>query len=165
MAGQAGPYQLNLKIKKELTMNTQATLKNEIKFTRNDDKGAANAAIPTPQLGDLFESDGVLLQAVELETQNYLENGIYTLEIKIPADGYVKQHQHHYAHTSILAKGKVKLIADGVETIVTAPAVLTLEEGVNHEIFAIDESIWYCIHQTLETDINKVEDAITLPVV
>lgn len=111
---------------------------------------------------DTFEKDGLIYKVVEPVMNRYLENGIYTLEIIIPENGFIKQHSHQYSHTSILAKGKVEIIADGKKQIAEAPAVLTLDENVMHEIRNLGtEAIWYCVHQTTETDIDKVEDSLT----
>lgn len=149
------------------TKNTEPTIsiKNQVAFTKIND------AAPTPpkeetvtEIGATFEKDGLIYEVIAPVMNKYLENGIYTLEIIIPKGGYVKQHSHQYEHTSILAQGRVDVIADGVKSTLVAPTVLSLKEGVNHEIIAYEDSIWYCIHQTSETDINKVEDSLTLPV-
>jgi len=125
------------------------TIKNEVAFTKLG-------------MGDVFEDGGVIYQVVEPVMNRHLENGIYTLEIIIPENGFVKQHSHQYAHTSILAKGTVEIIADGEVMIRTAPTVMTLGENVMHEIKALDgEAVWYCIHTTDETDMDKVEDSLT----
>ena len=111
--------------------------------------------------GEYFEHEGQIMKKVDVKMTPHLQNGIYTLEIEIPQDGFVKQHSHQYAHTSILAEGTVELVADGERTIHTAPAVLNIPENVMHEIYAKTPAVWYCIHRTDETDINKVEDSLT----
>lgn len=71
------------------------------------------------------------------------------------------QHKHNYDHLSILAQGKVKVLFDNdvVETY-TAPACINIVKDVNHTILALEDSVWFCIHQTEETDVNKVDQVL-----
>ena len=84
--------------------------------------------------------------------QKYLIDGVYTLEITMEAGQYIKQHKHKYNHTSILAQGVVELIVDGVFERHVAPKVLSIPSGINHEIFALEPSVWYCIHAPRDED-------------
>lgn len=140
------------------------TIKNEVPFERINYDAEPAITVPEPE-PETFIKDNIEYLVIEPDVTKYLHDGVYTLKIVIPRGGYIKQHQHQYAHTSILAQGRVDLIADGVLSHVRAPAVLSLKEGINHEILAQEDAVWFCIHQTDETDINKVDDSITLPTV
>lgn len=59
-------------------------------------------------------------------------------------------HKHNYDHLSILAQGSAT-VSEGVgpeaaRTMYTAPAVVTIKAGVEHEIYAFSDAVWYCIH-------------------
>jgi hypothetical protein len=61
---------------------------------------------------------------------------------------------------SILAEGWVVVKVDGVETEYHAPACINIEAGKNHEIIGVTDSVWYCIHATDETDVEKIDEVL-----
>ena len=94
---------------------------------------------------------------VDLGTKHHFSSGLYAKEMKIPAGYVAGTHAHKYDHLSILATGKVVLHRDGVKTIFTAPACITVEAGVHHMIEAIEDAVWFCLHATEETDETKID--------
>ena len=70
------------------------------------------------------------------------------------------QHSHEYSHLSILAKGSVILKTDDYNIKYSAPMCIEIKKGVHHQIIALEDVIWYCIHHTDEKDINKIDDVL-----
>lgn len=94
---------------------------------------------------------------------HHFSSGVYAKETKIPAGNWLVQHAHLHDHLSILASGSVKLKVDDRESIIHAPACLTIEAGKHHGVMAITDTVWYCIHATSCTDENEVDNVIVAP--
>jgi dTDP-4-dehydrorhamnose 3,5-epimerase-like enzyme len=41
-----------------------------------------------------------------------------------------------------------------------APVAVTIRAGVSHGIVALEDSVWFCIHATDETDPAKVDEVV-----
>ena len=97
----------------------------------------------------------------EDEIKHHFLPGLYLKETRIMAGHHLVQHRHEYAHASALARGSVMVSTDGVVwTRHDAPATLLLPAGVAHEVRALCDVVWYCIHPTDETDPEKVDKVL-----
>lgn len=94
---------------------------------------------------------------VDLGTVHYFADGLYSKEIHLPKGYIAGQHAHTYTHLSILAKGEVIVRTDTDAVRYTAPACIEIKAGTNHSIESLEDTVWYCIHATDETDVNKVD--------
>lgn len=92
--------------------------------------------------------------------EHHFSNNLYAKEITLDKDSIVVQHKHKFDHLSILAKGKVIVLFedDAVEYI--APACINIVKDVDHAIKALEDSVWYCVHATDETDATKVDEVL-----
>jgi quercetin dioxygenase-like cupin family protein len=86
--------------------------------------------------------------------------GVYAKKMVVPANHFVVKHKHDYDHLSILASGRVYVDIDGQVTEQTAPACIKIEAGKSHKVVAIEDSVWFCIHATDETDSDKVDEVL-----
>ena len=94
-------------------------------------------------------------------TLHHFSEGLYAKEMHLPKGSMACQHKHTYDHLSILAQGKVKvLFDDDLVKEYTAPACINITKNINHVIVALEDSVWFCIHQTEETDVNKVDQVL-----
>jgi quercetin dioxygenase-like cupin family protein len=93
---------------------------------------------------------------MKAKENTYLQDGIYTKQFNLPKGHKVLQHRHKYSHTSILAVGSVELVTNGISKIVKAPEVLHLKANDLHYLVALEDSMWFCIHHTDETEVSKV---------
>ena len=91
---------------------------------------------------------------------HHFATGIYAKEQVLLAGYEVTTHRHTYDHLSILAKGKCRVTTDQGCVEYTAPACVTIEKGLNHRIEAIEDATWFCIHNTFETDPEKVDHVL-----
>lgn len=97
---------------------------------------------------------------MQVDVQHNFSDGLYAKEIFIPKGCFILQHKHEYSHLSILAKGKVLVgVNDDVEEY-TAPACINIVAHAKHGIQALEDSVWYCIHATDETDINSIDEVL-----
>jgi quercetin dioxygenase-like cupin family protein len=97
---------------------------------------------------------------MEPNIKHIFADGLYAKETHIPVGMWLGKHQHTFTHFSILAKGRVFVRAGDVGTIYTAPACIEIKANVEHEIEALEDSTWYCIHATNETDENNIDEVL-----
>ena len=103
-----------------------------------------------------FEDHGV-------EVKHYFGDdgsGVYIKEVHIPAGKILQMHKHSFTHKSVLVKGSVIISEDGQKKYVYAPHVLTMDEGVEHEVRSLEDSVWLCIHATDESDESKIDHTL-----
>jgi quercetin dioxygenase-like cupin family protein len=96
----------------------------------------------------------------DLGTVHHFSDGLYAKEMLIPKGYQAGQHAHKYSHLSILAKGSVKVVTDDGVQEFTAPACIDIKAGIHHVIEALEDSAWFCIHATDETDVSKVDEVL-----
>ena len=99
---------------------------------------------------------------IDLGIKHNFSSGLYAKEMTVPKGFMIGTHAHKFSHLSILAKGKVVVKTDASEAIYEAPACLEIKEGINHTIEALEDTVWFCIHATNETDINKIDEVLIL---
>lgn len=97
---------------------------------------------------------------IDLGVVHNFSDGLYAKQMVIPKGYVVGTHAHKYSHLSILAKGKVIVKTDKAETEYTAPACLEIKENVHHAIEALEDTVWFCVHATDETDIEKIDEVL-----
>lgn len=98
--------------------------------------------------------------AKEFGIEHRFEDGLYTKVIHMRQHSLVLQHSHPFDHLSRLVSGRVVLTRDGDPEVLQAPWEGTLGAGISHRIEALQDSVWHCIHETDETDPEKVDDVI-----
>lgn len=86
--------------------------------------------------------------------------GLYAKESMVPSGYVVGKHIHGYSHLSVLASGKAIVTAGDVVKEYTGPTCIEIKAGIPHEILAVTDVVWYCIHATDETDETKVDEVI-----
>lgn len=97
-----------------------------------------------------FEEAGV-------DLKHHFSSGVYAKETRIPAGVRLQQHRHSFDHMSILASGVVNVRANGWVECFRGPAVIEMKAGAAHDVEAITDAVWFCLHATDETDPNKVD--------
>lgn len=98
---------------------------------------------------------------VDLQVQHHFSSGVYAKEMHVPAGCTIGSHAHKFDHLSLLARGTVIVHTDETTERFTAPACLTIKAGVHHEITALTDTVWYCIHATEVTDPDLVDASLT----
>lgn len=73
-------------------------------------------------------------------------------------------HTHEFDHLTLLAKGKLKVVVDGVESEFTAPHMIYIHKDKVHELTAlVDETVAYCIHTLRDKNNNEILDPSMIP--
>lgn len=88
---------------------------------------------------------------------HYLAGGLYAKETHIPAGVRLVQHAHVYDHLSALMQGTAVVDLNGSRRVHHAPAILTIHAHQVHEVTAVTDVVWACIHATPETDPERID--------
>ena len=73
-------------------------------------------------------------------------------------------HTHQFDHLTLLAKGRLKVVVEGKESIFTAPQMIYIKADKVHELTALtDETVAYCIHALRDKENNDILDPSMIP--
>jgi quercetin dioxygenase-like cupin family protein len=97
---------------------------------------------------------------IDPQIQNYFSDGLYAKQMIIPAGYIACQHKHNYSHLSILAKGRVIVKTDDYNQEYVAPACIEIKAEIYHQILALENAVWFCIHATKEAVPEKAEELL-----
>lgn len=97
---------------------------------------------------------------IDLGVVHHFSDGLYAKEMALPAGHFAVTHAHAYDHLSILAKGYAKVEVDGVVTEYRAPACINIQAGKHHEVVALTDIVWFCVHATDETDPDCIDEVL-----
>jgi quercetin dioxygenase-like cupin family protein len=92
--------------------------------------------------------------------EHYFSDNLYSKQINLGAGDLVVQHKHKFDHLSILAKGRVLVLFEEEAVEYVAPACINIVKDLDHAIKALEDSVWFCIHVTDETDATKVDQVL-----
>lgn len=95
---------------------------------------------------------------IDLNIKHHFDDGVYAKEMHLPEGHYAVSHKHTYDHISMLHRGVAVVTVDGVERQYTAPAVIMIRAHKEHRIDALTDVVWFCIHETDETDPEKIDE-------
>ena len=95
------------------------------------------------------------------DIKHHFSGGVYARQMTLPRGYKVNTHSHKYNHMSILAKGCALVIAGEIKTEYIAPAVIEIKAGIAHEIIAFEDTLWFCIHATEETEIENLDKELS----
>lgn len=70
------------------------------------------------------------------------------------------KHVHQHDHQSVLAVGHARLTVDGVASDIHAPMLVTITAGKTHVLEAVTDVVWFCTHQTDETDPDNIDETL-----
>lgn len=97
---------------------------------------------------------------IDLGTVHHFSDGLYAKQMIIPKGFIAGSHSHTYSHLSILAKGSVVVSTDTTKVLYTAPSCIEITKNTLHSIEALEDSTWFCIHATDETDLDLIDDVL-----
>jgi quercetin dioxygenase-like cupin family protein len=97
---------------------------------------------------------------VDPNIAHYFSDGLYAKQMTIPKGFMACQHKHHFSHLSILAKGHVIVRTDDYNQEYIAPACIEIKAEIYHQIEALEDAVWFCIHATEETDPDKADEVL-----
>lgn len=85
-------------------------------------------------------------------------DGMYIRQISIPSPAILPQHSHHWAHSTLLARGSVILWREGLpESRHEAPAIIWIPAETKHWFQTlVPDCLLYCLHNLHEADAVRV---------
>jgi quercetin dioxygenase-like cupin family protein len=95
---------------------------------------------------------------IDLGIKHHFTPDLYAKEMHLPKDHFAVTHKHTYDHISMLYKGSVVVTIDGEESTYTAPSFVLIKAHQEHKIYALDDVVWFCVHETSETDVEKIDE-------
>ncbi len=84
-------------------------------------------------------------------------NPVYIKQMHLAAGHCVDTHKHNFDHFGLLGAGIAKVEVDGSVQVHAAPCVIEIKAGKSHQITAIENITWFCIHASSETDQDKID--------
>lgn len=84
--------------------------------------------------------------------------GIYAREQTLKAGHKVEKHEHSYDHMSVLCTGSAVLEVDGEMQVLHGPCVIEVKAGKKHQILAISDITWLCIHAEAVADPEVIKE-------
>lgn len=91
---------------------------------------------------------------------HHFGGGMYAKETQIPRGVKLTQHVHSFDHMSILAAGKVMVRAGGWIECFQAPKLIEIKAGIAHEVEALTDATWFCLHATNETEADRIDEGL-----
>jgi mannose-6-phosphate isomerase-like protein (cupin superfamily) len=88
---------------------------------------------------------------------HHFAGGLYCKETHIPAGVKLMQHKHSFDHLSVLAKGRALVTVDGMSTEYAEGSFLTIVAGKVHEVTALTDVVWGCLHASSCTDPEEID--------
>jgi len=106
---------------------------------------------------ETFIPKGMSIKAANALIDQVIEyhesGGVFAAATYLPAGQCLVQHKHKHDHLSIVAKGRVLLDVNGVQSEHSAGECITVKAGFHHGVKALDDAIWYClVSENEETD-------------
>ena len=96
-----------------------------------------------------------------IEVRHIFTDGVYAKRVSMQAGDSFSKHRHSFDHLSIVAKGMISVKCEGEETIYSSGDDVCISAGVEHEIEAITNAVWFCIHATDEKDPDNIDHVLT----
>ena len=84
--------------------------------------------------------------ATQVDHDVHAFGGIIVRKYRLPAGSEIVTHVHPYDHLSILFSGVCVLTSGGDRRQLLGPRMVEIKAGVAHEIHAITDCEWDCVH-------------------
>ena len=79
-------------------------------------------------------------------------DGVYIKADRVPAGLKIYSKRFLNDHVTILGQGSVLVEAGDKKLKFSAPAHFVFEAMTRYTIHTLEDSVWYCVHATTETD-------------
>ena len=109
-----------------------------------------------------LEAELKKMPQVDLPVRHFFSRNVYAREMSAPAGCVITGRIHKYSQINILSKGEVSVLTDEGVIRVKAPYTLVAEPGAKRAFYVHEEAVWTTICGTEQTDIEKIEDELTV---
>jgi quercetin dioxygenase-like cupin family protein len=93
-------------------------------------------------------------------TKHHFAPGVYLREFFLPQGMYFTSKLHKTHHFLIVASGKTLVVSENGRETIEGPAVITTQPGTKRAVYGIEDTTFFTIHVTEETDLEKLEENI-----
>lgn len=93
-------------------------------------------------------------------TSHHFAPGVYLREFFLPKGMYFTSKIHKTTHLLIVACGKAAIISDEGREVIEGPTVLTTVPGTKRAVYGIEDTTFFTVHVSEETDLDKLENKI-----
>lgn len=95
---------------------------------------------------------------MDVETVHYFSDGMYIRWVNQPKDSLVVGKRHKKDHFFMLAKGRMAITDDSNKPQeYDAPALIVSKAGAKRALLALEDSAYFTVHRTFETDLDCIE--------
>lgn len=100
---------------------------------------------------------------VDLPVKHIFSEGLYARELFIPKGVLLTGRIHRFECLNVMAYGKMIVYSDlGGETILEGYNIMTSPPGLKRIGLALEDTLWTTFHATTETDLDKLEELLTM---
>lgn len=93
-------------------------------------------------------------------TRHHFAPGVYLREFFLPEGHYFTSKIHNTTHFLIVASGKTAIVSEKGREVVTGPAVILTTPGTKRAVYGIEDTTFFTVHVTEETDLGVIEEKI-----
>lgn len=97
-----------------------------------------------------------------MQIQHHFGAHVYVKETAFLAGEWGEKHVHDFDHLSFLVSGRVRLSIDEAVSFLAGPVSVTVQAGKTHQVHALSDAVWLCIHHTECTDPESVDLALMM---
>lgn len=95
-----------------------------------------------------------------IEIEHHFSDGLYIKKTTIPAGVQLAQHEHNYAHASVVVDGW-GTFTSGTLVVEFGPGdILNVPARRAHTLVARTPVVWLCIHATEVTDLDLMDRSL-----
>lgn len=95
--------------------------------------------ITDPKLADAY-----------FDVEFFFAGGIAAKRHVLTKGDIITKHTHEYDHLSVLGYGSVRVTTPQTSRVYDAGECVVIEKNIEHQIVALEDSVWLCIHKELE---------------
>lgn len=94
------------------------------------------------------------------ETYWHLGGEVCAMEYRIPKGVSLLGHEHSYDHLSLVHRGLVRVTVGEESSLYAAGDMILIKAGKVHAVECLEDTVWFCIHHTTETEPEKIEKSV-----
>jgi len=118
--------------------------------------------------GDLVQKlfaieDRLKLEAqAEIPIRHFFAGALYGREMAVPKDSVIIGKMHKFKQINVISKGDASVLTEDGWKRLKAPFTFESPAGAKRAIYTHKDTVWTTFVATEETDIDKVEEAVTI---
>lgn len=126
------------------------------------------AALPKPERMtardkvNIFETEMRKHEPRVCPVTHHFAKGVYAREVFLPADTLAVGRIHKYEQINILSQGRIDVLTEDGMLTVSAPFTIVSPPGTKRLVYAHEDSVFTTIIATDETDLDTIEDRLTV---